>query len=403
MVNAQTHRKGSSSKITDFMQQQLAKSARQGLALSLPVVIGSAEPWVMIDEKRVLNLASNCYLSLSTHPLICEAAKAAIDAHGAGTCSARVLGGNSPLTEELEYRLAAFKGAEAALLFSSGFMANVGVIQALVGKQDHIFGDELNHASIQDGIRLSGAQYHPFRHNDTERLKDLLASAPPDGRRLVITESVFSMDGDVAPLRQIAELCRDYGAMCLVDEAHATGCLGPGGRGMVAQLGLEQEVTAVVNTLGKALSSHGAFITGSALTINYVRQFAHTFIFTTALPPATMAASLAALTHLEAHPELPERIQSNAAFFREGLQRLGFNTCTSQTQIVPILIGGEDTTVQVCSALLEEGVFAGGVRFPIVARGKARIRASIVAAHTQEDLQLALSAFERVGKRLEII
>ena len=386
-----------------FMQQQLASLTRHSLQLPLVTVTGSAEPWVTIDGRRLLNLASNCSLSLSTHPLVRQAAKAAIDDHAAGTCTSRLLGGNPPIAEELERRFAAFKGTEAALLFSSGYMANIGVIPALVGPRDQILGDTLNHASTHDGIRLSGATYHPFRHNDMAHLQDLLAHAPPKERKLVITESIFSMDGDQAPLGDVADLCRRYQAMLLVDEAHATGCIGPGGRGLVAQLGLEQEVTLAVNTLGKALGSHGAIVTASQLVIDYLRHFVRTFIFTTGLPPASLAAALAALAFLEDHPQVVDRLQRNATFLRDGLRALGFDTLASETHIIPLRISDANTTLQVAYALTNAGVFAGPIRFPAVYRGTARIRASVVVGHSQEDLGFALSAFARVGRCFGLI
>jgi 8-amino-7-oxononanoate synthase len=282
----------------------------------------------------------------------------------------------------------------------------MGVIASLIGPRDVILGDELNHASIIDGCRLSGATYRTYAHCDTAALANQLADlerTQHQGTRLVVTDSVFSMDGDVAPLAEIAQLCQRYEALLVVDEAHATGCLGPDGRGLVAQLDLAQTVTASIHTLSKAFGGSGACVCCSSLVKDYLINVARHFIFTTALPPASAAASLAALALLCAQPDLPVQLQQRAQFFRNGLQALGFQTMASETHIIPILIGDSAQTLTMAQALREEGVYAVAIRPPTVPMGAARLRFSVMATHTEDDLTFALNAIERVGQRLNLL
>lgn len=389
-----------------FMQERLDALRGAYLYRQLRVGNAGAEPWIELEGRRALNLSSNNYLGLAGHPALKDAACKAAQLDGCGAGSSRLIAGTSDLHEQLELRLAQFKRCESALLFNSGYSANVGVITALVGAGDLIFSDELNHASIIDGCRLSRATCKIYPHNDKEALEGLLAAAAASGhhgKKLVVTDSVFSMDGDVASLQEIAELCRRYEALLVVDEAHATGCVGPGGRGLLAHLGISYEGTIAVCTLSKALGSFGAFVAASSLVKAYLVNVARNFIFTTALPAPVIAASLAAVDVLESTPALVTRLQENAAFFRQGLQHLGFNTLTSSTHIVPVLVGDPQIALKMAEKLLQYGVFAIAIRPPTVPSGTARIRTSVMATHSRADLIHALEAFEYAGKQLGII
>ena len=388
------------------MQRRLETISSRHLLRHLAPLAHGAAPWIERDGHKLLNLSSNNYLGLADHPHMQEAAIAAIRAYGCGTGASRLITGTTPLHIQAEQRLAAFKKSERALLFTSGYHANMGVISSFVGHGDVVLSDELNHASIIDGCRLSGAERRIYPHNNTAALAqqlEELARAGHTGTRLVVTDSVFSMDGDLAPLAEIAALCRKYDALLVVDEAHATGCLGPGGRGLVAQLGLETEITASISTLSKAFGTIGAFVTCDSLVHEFLLNVARPFIFTTALPPADLAASLAALDILEADPELPTRLQHKAAFFRAGLQKLGFQTMASETQIVPLLIGDTTRTLAMAERLRAYGVYAVAIRPPTVPEGAARLRFSIMASHTEDDLAFALEGIARAGRELDMI
>lgn len=389
-----------------FMQRRLDALASRHLYRHLRTIPAGAEPWIDIEGHRVLNLSSNNYLGLATRPELKTAAATAAEADGCGSGSSRLIAGTSERHLALEIRLARFKHAESALVFNSGYTANIGVISSLARAGDLILSDELNHASIIDGCRLSRAECKVFPHGDVSALEELLASsaqAHHQGRIVVVTDTIFSMDGDLAPLTELVSLCRQYHAILVVDEAHATGCIGPGGRGLVTQLGIEYEALISVSTLSKALGSFGAFVTGPKLVKEYLINVSRNFIFTTALPAPTIAASEAALNVLEQEPQLVERLQENAAFFRHGLQQLGFNTLTSQSHIVPVLIGEAELTVEMARELLHQGVFAVAIRPPTVPLGTSRIRTSLMATHTQDDLSYALDAFEQVGRRLGVV
>jgi 8-amino-7-oxononanoate synthase len=383
----------------DFMRERLEALREAQLYRRLRPELGSSEPWLERDGRRLLNLSSNNYLGLATHPALKAAAKQASERYGCGAGSSRLIAGSSDLHAELERRLARFKRSESALLFNSGYVANVGAITALVGPGDLILSDALNHASIIDGCRLSRATCKVYPHNDSDTVAQLLAEAYRSGqyrRILVVTDSVFSMDGDVAPLEDLIALCRQYGALLLVDEAHATGCLGPGGRGLLAAVASDYE--GII-----AVGGFGAFVAGPTLLIDYLINVARPFIFTTALPPPVIAASLAALTLLEEQPTLVERLQDNAAYLRRGLQSLGFDTLTSSTHIVPVLVGEAGQVLDMAARLQDYGVLAVAIRPPTVPEGMARIRASVMAVHERSDLDFALEAFERVGRELELL
>ncbi len=389
-----------------FMQRRLEDIQRRHLFRQLTPLAHSTAPWLTLSGHPLLNLSSNNYLGLADHPRLKEAAIAAIRAYGCGAGASRLITGTTPLHEQLEQRLAAFKGSERALLFGSGYLANMGVITSLVGAGDVVLSDELNHASIVDGCRLSRAERRIYPHCNiavlAQQLEDLERAGHP-GTRLVITDSVFSMDGDLAPLAEIAVLCERYNALLMVDEAHATGCLGPAGRGLVAQMGLDAEAVISINTLSKGFGVTGAFVSGSDLLREFLINVARQFIFTTALPPADVVACLAALDILEEDPALPTRLQRQAAFFRSGLQKLGFSTLASETQIIPLLIRDETCALHMAEALREHGLYAVAIRQPTVPPGAARIRFSVMASHTPEDLSFALDVVEKVGRAMGLI
>jgi 8-amino-7-oxononanoate synthase len=392
-------------KALQFMHQRLDLVRSQHLYRQLRTVSAGAAAWLEVEGRKVLNLSSNNYLGLATRPALQAAANAAAQAEGWGAGSSRLIAGNSEQHMLLEARLARFKHAESALLFNSGYTANVGVISSLTQAGDLILSDELNHASIIDGCRLSRADCKVFPHGNVAALAELLAAAQTRRQRtiLVVTDTVFSMDGDLAPLREIARLCAQYDALLVVDEAHATGCIGPGGRGLLAQLAIEYEAVIAISTLSKALGSFGAFVTGPQLVKDYLINTARNFIFTTALPVPVIAASLAALDIVEQEPQLVEQLQTKATFFRQSLQQLGFNTLTSQTHIIPILIGDAALALEMAQELLAQGIFAVAIRPPTVPPGTSRIRTSLMATHTQADLYYALSRFENVGRKFGII
>lgn len=388
-----------------FMEHRLDTLRSHHLYRQLRTASAGSEAWLIIEERPVLNLSSNNYLGLASHPEL-KSAIAAAAAEGGGMGSSRLIAGSSERHHALEECFARFKCAESALLFTSGYTANVGVLTSLAGAGDLILSDELNHASIIDGCRLSRARCEIYPHGDVAALQALLASAMQSGHKgkiIIVTDTIFSMDGDRAPLAEIADLCSRYNAILVVDEAHATGCIGPGGRGVLAEADIKYEATLSMSTLSKALGSFGAFITGPALVKEYLINVARNFIFTTALPPAVIAASQAAVHVLEQHPSLVAQLQENAAFFRAGLQDIGFNTLASSTHIIPILIGDSALALEMSGELLRNGVFAVAIRPPTVPANTARIRTSIMATHSRADLLYALAAFERVGRRLRIL
>ena len=388
-----------------FIQRRLEAIHRQNLFRQLTLLTDGTAPWIEVNHCKLLNLSSNNYLGLANHPKLKEAAIAAIHDYGCGAGASRLVTGTTPLHVRLEQRLAAFKGSERALLFTSGYHANIGVIASFVGPHDVVLSDELNHASIIDGCRLSRAECKVYPHCNTTALAYHLERLDQEGHkgtRLVVTESIFSMDGDIAPLADIATLCHKHNALLVVDEAHATGCLGPAGQGLVAQMGLEHEVVASISTLSKAFGGIGAFVTGSDLVQEFLINVARQFIFTTALPPANVAASLAALDILEEDPDLPVRLQRKAAFLRAGLHALGFQTMTSETQIIPLFVGNSTDTLQMAQNLREYGVYAVAIRPPTIPMGAARIRFSVMASHTEDDLTFALEVIEKVVRKLDL-
>jgi len=385
------------------LQDRLGELKRRGLYRYLRLISGRQTTVVTMEGKEVVLLSSNNYLDLANHPEVKRAAAEALESYGCGAGASRLISGTMELHARLEAKLAEFEGTEAALVFGSGYHANTGVIPALMGPGDIIFSDELNHASIIDGCRLARADTQVFRHRDTGHLEELLASAPTPGQRLIVTDSVFSMDGDVARLPEIAALARRYRAWVMVDEAHATGVFGPNGAGVVEETGLQGRIEIQMGTLGKALGSFGAYVAGSRVLIDWLINRARSFIYSTALPPPLLATALAALHIVKNEPERRRRLWNNAAFLRQGLSGLGYRLGESESPILPVLIGDEEKTMALCAALLKHGVFAHGIRPPTVPEGTARLRVTPTATHTDEELERALRAFAEAGKEVGVL
>jgi glycine C-acetyltransferase/8-amino-7-oxononanoate synthase len=373
----------------DDLSERLEEIEQLGLGRRMRMVSGPQGPRVLVDGKPVLLLCSNNYLGLADHPRVRQAAAEAAMRWGVGAGASRLVSGTMTIHRRLEERLAAFKGNESCVLFGSGYLANMGVVGALAGPGDTIFSDELNHASIVDGCRASRAHVVVYRHLDHDHLRRCLRRHAGEGRRLVVTDSVFSMDGDMAPLPEIVEVARDHDAKLVVDEAHATGALGPNGRGVVAHFGLEGEVDALVGTLGKALGSYGAYVCGSRQTIDYLVNVARPLIFSTAPSPPAVAGALAALELLEGRPHRVARLHGAAQALRAGLAEEGFAVERSAMHIVPILVGDEQATMRLSQAALEGGVFAQGIRPPTVPAGTSRLRLAVMASHTATELRVA--------------
>jgi 8-amino-7-oxononanoate synthase len=378
------------------LQDRLDELKGLGLYRRMRMVSGPQGPHVVLDGKPVLLLCSNNYLGLADHPRVREAAADAAMRWGAGAGASRLVSGNMTLHRRLEERLAAFKGTQSALLFGSGYLANIGVVPALARRGELVFSDELNHASIIDGCRLSGAETFVYRHADLDHLAWGLRNA--DGRgALIVTDGVFSMDGDIAPLEEIVELARHHDVRVMVDDAHGTGTLGPGGRGTVAAAGLEGEVDVIVGTLGKALGSYGAFVACDGALARYLVNSARGLIFSTGLPPASAAAAIAALELIGEQPRRVERLAANADALRAALAREGFDVAGSETQIVPLIVGNADLALRICEAALECGVFAQAIRPPTVPEGTSRLRLAVMASHTRTELRDAARTLARAA------
>jgi glycine C-acetyltransferase len=381
---------------------RLAELEELGLYRRTRLVSGPQGPSVVLDGQPVLLLCSNNYLGFADNETVQQAAAEAALRWGVGAGSSRLVSGTMTIHGRLERRLAAFKHTQAALLFGSGYLANLGVVGALSGAGEVVFSDELNHASIIDGCRLSRAQTFVYRHNDVEHLAWGLREAAGRGA-LIVTESVFSMDGDVAPLAQIAELGRQHAVRVVVDEAHGTGCLGPGGRGAIAAAGLEGAIDVVVGTLGKALGSYGAYAACSDEVAALLTNSARSLIFSTAPPPPAVAGALAALELLEQEPDRVARLQANAAVLRGELAREGFDVTGSSTQIVPIIVGDAPAAMGVCEAALAGGVFAQAIRPPTVPAGTSRLRLAVMATHTPDELRDAARVLGRAARQAGLL
>ncbi|MBI4260429.1 MAG: glycine C-acetyltransferase [Actinobacteria bacterium] len=388
----------------DYLKSELAGLEEAGLAIHPRVLEGEQRARARFDGRDVINLASNNYLGLAAHPRLKEAAARAAREYGAGSGAVRTIAGTMTLHAELERRFAEFKGAEAAIMFQSGFTANSGTVAAILSREDVIVSDELNHASIIDGARLSRAEIRVFPHKDARAADRLLEETRADGRRqLLITDGVFSMDGDIAPLPDLVEVAERHGAIMMIDDAHASGVLGKGGKGTVSHFGVEGRGDIQVGTLSKAIGALGGFIAGPAHLIEWLVNRGRPFLFSTSTPPAVAAACLAALDVLEEEPERIDTLWERTRFFKDGLHALGFDTGASETPITPVIAGEERKAQDLSRMLWDEGVFTPPIVFPTVPKGRSRVRAIITAEHTPADLEEALGAFERVGGALGLI
>jgi glycine C-acetyltransferase len=386
-----------------FLGIELDSLRTQGLYRSLRILDGRQEATSSFDGRRVVNLSSNNYLGLTTHPELVTRAIKATEAFGAGSGSVRTIAGTMAIHMELERRLAAFKKTEAVVVFQSGFAANAGTVAAILTKDDVIVSDELNHASIIDGCRLSKAAIKIFPHKDAGAARKILQDLPPSQRKLLITDGVFSMDGDLGSVPELCALAEEFGCIMMVDDAHASGVFGKQGRGTIDHFGMHGRVDIQVGTLSKAVGALGGYVAGSKTLIEFLYHRARPFLFSTSHPPAVAAACLAALDILENDPTIIERLWDNTKFFKSGLQSLGFNTGLSQSPITPVIAGEGSLAMKLSDRLFAEGVFAQGIAYPTVARDKARVRTIVTASHTREELQFALDAFRKVGKELNLI
>ena len=387
----------------NFFTEELEELVQKGLHRRMCRLEGSQGARTVIGGKPCILLSSNNYLGLTDHPVVKEAAKRAVDTWGAGAGGSRLTTGNYALHEELEQEIARFKKTEGAVVFGSGYAANVGVIQALAGKGDAVLSDELNHASIIDGCRLSQAEVKVYHHRDMEHLEALLSQVKSCRRRLIVTDGVFSMDGDLAPLPDIVRLAERFEAIVMVDDAHATGVFGGRGAGTVDHYSLGNRVQVQMGTLSKALGSSGAYVAGSLELIDYLRNKARSFIFSTAPPPAAAGAALAAIRLVGRQPEIRTRLWRNARYLRTGLQQLGYRVPAEDSPIIPVMIGDPSMTVCLSRALLEAGVFAPGIRPPTVPHGTSRIRVTVMSSHSRKDLEEAISAFALAGKQAGLL
>jgi glycine C-acetyltransferase len=387
-----------------WVDEELQALRDAGLYNNIRTLGSPQGAWLVVDGKQVLNFCSNNYLGLANHPRISAAAKEAIDKMGVGPGAVRTIAGTMDLHVQLDDRLAKFKGVESAITFQSGFTANLGTIPALVGKEDAIFSDELNHASIIDGCRLSGAKIIRYNHTDPQHLEEQLKTHRHQYRRaMVITDGVFSMDGDIAPLDQIYEVTQKYDVVLMVDDAHGEGVMGKGGRGIVDHFELNGKVDVEIGTLSKAFGVVGGVAAGDPKVVEWLHQRGRPFLFSSAMTVPDVAACLAAVDLLEESTELVDRLWSNAELFKREMRSLGFDTGKSVTPITPVMLGEAQLAQEFSKGLYKEGIFGMAIGFPTVPRGTARIRVMISAAHSQDDLEQGLAAFERVGKSLGVI
>jgi glycine C-acetyltransferase len=387
-----------------YLHDQLDQWKSDGVYQRLRVLETESAHQSRFDGKQVINLASNNYLGLTTHPKLCEAAIEAVKKYGAGSGAVRTISGTMTLHMQLEERIAAFKNVEACVVFQSGFAANAGTVSAILGPEDHIVSDELNHASIIDGCRLSRAKIHVFPHKDFAAAEKILAELDGvSGRKLLISDGVFSMDGDIGPLPGLVEAAERHGAIMMVDDAHSSGVLGREGRGTIDHFGLHGRVHVQVGTLSKAIGVLGGYVCGSRDLIEFLYHRARPFLFSTSHPPAVAAACLAAFDVLEQEPERMQNLWDNTRYFKKGLAAAGFDTGISETPITPVMVGDAKLVHEFSRALFDDGVLATGIGFPTVPKGKARVRTIVTATHTREELDRALQIFERAGKRLGIV
>jgi glycine C-acetyltransferase len=387
-----------------FLGDQLEEWRKEGTYQRLRVLESESAPMSRFDGKEVINLASNNYLGLTTHPKLRRAALGAVRQYGVGSGAVRTISGTMTLHMQLEERIAAFKNVEACVVFQSGFAANAGTVAAILGPDDHIISDELNHASIIDGCRLSRARIHVFPHKDVTAAEKTLADLRDvPGRKLLISDGVFSMDGDIAPLPGLVEAAEKHGAIMMVDDAHASGVLGRNGRGTIDHFGLHGRVHIQVGTLSKAIGVLGGYVCGSRDLIEFLYHRARPFLFSTSHPPAVAAACLAAFDVLEQEPKRIQALWDNTKYFKKGLTSAGFDTGMSETPITPVMVGEAKTAHELSRALFEEGVLATGIGFPTVPKGKARVRTIVTATHTKDELDQALDVFRKVGTQLGLL
>jgi glycine C-acetyltransferase len=385
-----------------FLGTELDSLKQQGLYRQLRILQGEQSHKSAFDGRSVVNLSSNNYLGLTTHPRLREAALEAVRTLGAGSGSVRTIAGTMDIHMELERRLAAFKKTEAVVVFQSGFAANAGTVAAVLTKDDVVVSDQLNHASIIDGARLSRATIKVFPHKDVAAARKVLQELPASQRKLLITDGVFSMDGDLGALPELCALAEEFECIMMVDDAHASGVFGKNGRGTVDHFGMHGRVDIQVGTLSKAVGALGGYVAGSRTMIEFLYHRARPFLFSTSHPPAVVAACIAAVDVLEQEPELIDRLWDNTRFFKAGLKDLGFNTGASESPITPVIAGEGSLAMKLSDRLFEEGVFAQGIAFPTVARDAARVRTIVTATHTRDELQFALDTFAKVGRELGI-
>jgi glycine C-acetyltransferase len=386
-----------------YLTAELSSLKAQGLYRKLRILEDEQKPKTTFDHRSVVNLSSNNYLGLTTHPRLREAALEATRKYGVGTGSVRTIAGTMDIHMELERRLADFKKTEAVVVFQSGFAANAGTVSAVLGKDDVVISDELNHASIIDGSRLSRAAIKVFPHKDVDAARRILQSLPAAQRKLLITDGVFSMDGDLGPLPALCDLAEEFGCIMMVDDAHASGVFGTNGRGTVDHFGVHGRVDIQVGTLSKAVGVLGGYVAGSHALIEFLYHRARPFLFSTSHPPGVAAACIAAVDVLLDEPQIIERLWENTRFFQDGLKALGFNTGASEGPITPVIVGDGALAMKLSDQLFQAGVFAQGIAFPTVAVGKARVRTIVTATHTRDELQFALDAFSKVGRQLGIL
>ena len=382
--------------LDNILQQELEELKKQGLFREMKHIDSVQGPTVIIDDREFVLLSSNNYLGLASHPEVIEAQIHGAREFGAGSSASRLISGNMSLYEKLERKIAEFKGTEASIVFATGYMANVGTINALAEEGDVLICDKLDHASIIDGARLSRAILRVYPHKNLQRLEDILKNSAGYRRKLIITDGVFSMDGDIAPLPELVKIAERFDAVLMVDDAHATGVLGKSGKGTSEHFGIKKGVHIQMGTLSKALGNLGGFIAGSKNLIDYIRNKARSFIYSTALPPAILAGSLKAIEIAQKYTGPRKRLWSNAEKFRVSLKGLGYNTLGSETQIIPILTKDLDSTVNASRLLFEMGIFAPGIRPPTISKNKCRIRTSLIATHTDEHIDRAIKTFKRL-------
>ena len=386
-----------------YLTDEINSLKQQNLYRRLRVLEDEQKAHTTFDHRSVVNLSSNNYLGLTTHPRLRQRALEAVEAFGVGTGSVRTIAGTMAMHLELERKLAEFKKVEAVVVFQSGFTANAGTVSAILTKEDVVISDELNHASIIDGCRLSRAAIKVFPHKDVDAARKIITALPAGQRKLLITDGVFSMDGDLGPLPGLCDLAEETGCIMMVDDAHASGVFGKNGRGTIDHFGVHGRVDVQVGTLSKAIGALGGYVAGTQALIDFLHHRARPFLFSTSHPPAVAAACIAAIDVLLEEPEIIDRLWENTRFFKSGLEALGFKTGVSESPITPVITGDGALAMKLSDGLFQEGVFAQGIAFPTVARDKARVRTIVTATHTREDLQYALDTFGKVGKELGLV